>query len=320
MPKISVIVPVYKVEKYLDRCVESILSQTFTDFELWLVDDGSPDNCPLMCDEWAKKDNRIKVIHKKNGGLSDARNAALDKITGEYVAFVDSDDFITNDALETLYNSLVKNDADISVGNIMSFDESGKFNDFYLPSDCEKILEKEDLFQTMSQPCAPSKLYKAVIYKDLRFYVGKLYEDVFIWHKVLMQVKKIVLTGKTDYYYFIRSGSIMHSEYNIRFTDIIDAVKERYEWLDSIGQERLANEARMFVYTRVAVAYANLDSKNPVHMKRLEEISRIYKDCYSILIKDKNVSVNQKIRLALLRYFPNIHTKLFGRKMPIALG
>lgn len=117
MPEISIIVPVYRVEKYLDRCVNSILNQTFTDFELILVDDGSPDRCPFMCDEWGKKDHRIKVIHKKNGGLSSARNAGLEIYQGRYVFFVDSDDWIEKNALDILYNIAVSTKADIVVGN-----------------------------------------------------------------------------------------------------------------------------------------------------------------------------------------------------------
>ena len=107
-PKISVIVPVYRVEKYLDRCVESIVNQTFGDFELILVDDGSPDNCPAMCDAWAQKDDRIRVIHKKNGGLSSARNAGMAKMTGKYVCFIDSDDWVETNTFEVLLELLKK--------------------------------------------------------------------------------------------------------------------------------------------------------------------------------------------------------------------
>ena len=126
MPEISVIVPVYKVEKYIKKCVDSILAQSFTDFELWLVDDGSPDNCGTICDEYAKKDERVKVIHKKNGGLSDARNVALDVMQGKYVFFVDSDDWISNDALESTYEALKRTGTKVATGNIVSVYEDGR--------------------------------------------------------------------------------------------------------------------------------------------------------------------------------------------------
>ncbi|HEL7541574.1 TPA: glycosyltransferase, partial [Enterococcus faecalis] len=118
MPKISIIVPVYNVEKYLEKCVRSILAQTFTDFELILVDDGSPDSSGAMCDQFAEQDERVKVIHKENGGLSDARNAGIEIATGEYLGFVDSDDYIADDMYELLYTNIVKEDADLSICGI----------------------------------------------------------------------------------------------------------------------------------------------------------------------------------------------------------
>ncbi len=320
MPCISVIVPVYKVEKYLRRCVDSILSQSFTDFELLLTDDGSPDNCPAICDNYAAKDSRVRVIHKENGGLSSARNAALNICEGKYICFVDSDDYITPDALETLYAALTETDSDIAVGNMLSVDESGNTADFYTPARERTVLEGDEILSTMNQPCAPNRLYKAEIFDNLRYPVGRLYEDVFIWHKILAQTKRMVLTGRVDYYYLIRSDSIMHSDYDIRFTDIVFAIKERYEWLDSTGQTQLADEARLFVYSRVAVAYAHLDRNNPAHREKLKEIKEIYNDCFPVLMKNKSIGFRQKLRLWMLRYLPGLHTALFGRGMPPALG
>ncbi len=319
-PIITVIIPVYKVENYLRKCVDSVLSQTYVNLEIFLVDDGSPDNCGTICDEYAVRESRIKVIHKENGGLSSARNAALEVMTGEYLLFVDSDDYITPDAIEGLYSSLIKNNADIATGNMISVDENGVQKNFYFPAETEKVLEGDSLLDTMLQPCAPNRLYKSGIFDGIRFPEGKLYEDVFIYHKILAKTNRMVLTGRTSYYYTVRSGSIMHSEYNIGFTDIVFAIRERYRWLDSIGKKELADESRLFVYSRVAVAYAHLDKKNPVHKAKLEEITGIYNECYKILIKRKNVSSKQKVRLFLLRYFPGIHTCLFGKNMPLSLG
>ena len=127
---ISVIVPIYNVEKYLERCVESIINQTYKNLEIILVDDGSPDNCPQMCDDYAKKDSRIKVVHKKNGGLSDARNAGMKVATGEYVSFIDSDDYISLDFYETLLETIVDNDSDIVECSVVKFYENGKFDEY----------------------------------------------------------------------------------------------------------------------------------------------------------------------------------------------
>ena len=126
---VSIIVPVYKVEKYLDKCIESIVGQTYENLEIILVDDGSPDNCPAMCDRWAEKDSRIKVIHKENGGLSSARNAGLDACTGEYIYFLDSDDYIAENCIEMLFNTIISDGSDMCIGNLMSVDESENFVD-----------------------------------------------------------------------------------------------------------------------------------------------------------------------------------------------
>ena len=126
-PKISVIVPVYKVEKYLNKCVDSIVNQTFTDIEIILVDDGSPDNSGKMCDDWSQKDRRIRVIHKENGGLSDARNRGIQESSGEYIIFIDSDDFIEPKMLEVLYNLATDHDADVAISGLCDCYKSGKF-------------------------------------------------------------------------------------------------------------------------------------------------------------------------------------------------
>lgn len=320
MPLISVIVPVYKTEEYLARCVDSILSQSFEDFELWLVDDGSPDACPGICDAYAAKDPRVRVVHKPNGGLSSARNAALDRACGRYLCFVDSDDYIAPDALESLYSALTETGSDVAVGNMMSVDDNGNTAGFYTPAAERTVLEGDEILSTMNQPCACNRLYKSGLFRALRFPEGKLYEDVFIYHKILAQTERMVLIGRVDYYYLIRSDSIMHSQYDIRFTDIVFAIKERYEWLDSIGQTKLANEARLFVYSRVAAAYAYLDASVPENRAKLREIKDIYIGCYRILMNDTSLGAKQKFRLFLLRYLPGLHTKLFGRNMPPALG
>ncbi len=320
MPTVSVIVPVYKVEDYLMRCVDSILSQTFTDFELWLVDDGSPDRCGQICDEYAEKDRRIRVIHKKNGGLSDARNAALDVMTGEYVSFIDSDDWVAPDFLETMMDSIRCYNADMAVCNFVAAHEDGRLESMYCPAQQKTVLEGDRIFETLNQPAACNKLYRAGIFKTLRYPVGRLYEDVFVYHRILEQITRLVYTGKDAYFYFIRSGSIMHSVYSIRFTDIIDAVYERAEALDRMSQPVLANEARLFIYSQTAVAYAQLDLKDTGNRARLGELKTIYENCYPFLMADEALPAKQKLRLWLLHVSPSLHTALFGRKMPINLS
>lgn len=320
MPEISVIVPVYKVENYIRKCVDSILAQTFTDFELWLVDDGSPDHCGIICDEYARKDARVKVIHKKNGGLSDARNAALDVMQGKYVFFVDSDDWISEDALEIMHSALERTGARVATGNIVSVYEGGKEQVLYAPVQEETVLLGEEMLTTLLRPNVCNRLYAAELFQNLRYPVGRLYEDVFTYHKILDQIDSMVLVGRNTYYYLIRSGSIMNSEYNIRFTDIVDAVYDRAIWLDSIGQKKLADETRLFVYSQVGVAYARLNKRDKAHLKRLYEIKAIYDECYDKLICSGHIEIKQKIHLFVLKYLPSLHTTLWGRKMPVNLG
>lgn len=320
MPTISVIVPVYKVEKYIHKCVNSILSQTFREFELLLVDDGSPDNCGTICDEYAEKDSRIIVIHKENGGLSDARNVAIDRAKGDYLTFIDSDDYVAPDYLESLYYALSQTDSDIAITNITTFDENGQYdNEFYKITDKIEVLEGKDIFSTIYRPNACAKLYKRYIFDDIRYPVGRLYEDAFVYHDVLSKANRIVLTGANSYYYLVRDDSIMRQEYKLAFTDIIDAIELRVKKLEELGLQDLADDNRGFIYSRVAVAFANLDPSAPENQKRLEEIKAIYDGEYPKLMKTTNNS-KQKFRYWLLRNNPNLHSRLFGKNMSLALG
>lgn len=319
MPIISVIVPIYKVEKYLNKCIDSILSQTFQDFELFLVDDGTPDNCGKICDEYAKKDERIIVIHKENGGLSDARNVAIDRAKGEFLTFIDSDDYVSENHLESLYIAITDTESDIAVANITSFSDNILDEMFYQPATRQKILTDKEIFNTIYQPCAQAKMYKRFIFDNIRYPVGRLYEDTFVYHDVLAQAKRLVLTGKNTYYYQIREDSIMHQEYKLAFTDIIDAIELRVKKLEELDLQDLADDNRVFIYSRVAVAFANLDPSVFENKKRLDEIKAIYDEEYPKLMKTTNNS-KQKFRYWLLRNNPNLHSKLFGKNMSLALG
>lgn len=320
MPAISVIVPVYKVEQYLRKCVDSILAQTFTDFELFLVDDGSPDKCGDICDEYAKKDDRIIVIHKKNGGLSDARNIAIDRASGDYLTFIDSDDYVAENHLESMYRALLETDSDIAITNMSSVTGSTLNHNHYNPTNHMKILNsKEEIFQTIYKPCACGKLYKKYVFSGIRYPVGRLYEDVFTYHDILALANRVVLTGQNTYFYLIRSDSIMHQGYKLQFTDIVDAIELRVKKLEELGLDELVSENRPFIYSRVAVAFAQLDPSVPENKKRLDEIKCIYVQEYPKLMAETN-NIKQKFRYWLLYHFPGIHSVLFGRNMSLALG
>lgn len=215
---ISVIVPIYKVQDYLKECIESIINQTYSDIEVILVDDGSPDRCPQMCDEWAKRDSRIRVVHKKNGGLSSARNAGLDVAKGEYISFVDSDDFICKDALENLYNR-IKDDKSIGItsGLIYRY-QDGSINNFKDQWLCSKeivIPSSEFLLETMSQKTSYTvwnKLYRRDVIGNTRFREGRNNEDTLFMYDLgkniaILNVCMVEIPHYV-YYYRYREDSI----------------------------------------------------------------------------------------------------------------
>ena len=232
--RISVVVPVYKVEDYLDDCVRSIINQTHSDLEIILVDDGSPDKCPEICEEWAKKDNRIKVIHKKNGGLSDARNAGIDIATGQYLAFVDSDDWIRPEMYEKMLLALKKESADFCSCSIHCFYEDGRESSFgykgYIVAGSEKMLEM--LYKDTNFPVSAfNKLYKRSCWETMRFPVGKICEDAFTTYLQIDQASRIVHLPEEYYCYRIRPQSIMTSAFTLSKMDEEEAWRKNVEFM-----------------------------------------------------------------------------------------
>jgi len=229
---ISVIVPVYNVERSLDRCVRSITEQTYRHLEIILVDDGSPDECPRMCDEWAGQDDRIRVVHKPNGGLSDARNAGLNVMHGDFVAFVDSDDYVEPDYVDSLYVGIA--DADMSVCSIICEDSAGK-----LRKGSEPITEKRSAVSSEEYlrhalldwrlVVACNKLYAASIWNQLRFPVGRVHEDEYVLHQVVGRCKNINVLPDRLYHYVSTDNSITHSGFSIRNLDRLEALVQRLE-------------------------------------------------------------------------------------------
>lgn len=232
---ISVIVPIYKVEKYLKRCVNSLLAQSYSDFELILVDDGSPDNCGNICEEYAAKDKRIRVIHKDNGGLSDARNAGLKIAKGEYIAFVDSDDWVATNYLETLLKVIELTGSDIcecevlkTTGEIEKYENSKEKHTSY---SSEKALELLICDKILHQ-YVWNKLYKRSCLKDIPFAVGKINEDEFWTYQVFGHARRITKISNTLYYYFQRENSIMGNHYNLKRLDALAAKSLRQRYIE----------------------------------------------------------------------------------------
>ena len=253
---ISVIVPIYQVEEYLPRCIDSLLAQTYQNMQIILVDDGSPDACGQICDEYASGDERIQVIHKENGGLSDARNAGLSAAKGDYIAFVDSDDWVASEYLERMQQSLCKHDADICECSVQ------RTNGDVLPVKSEKKTERvfgtEAALAELIQDgdCRQhvwNKLYRRSCLIDITFPVGKTNEDEFWTYRVFGNAQTIVRIDDVLYFYFQRPGSIMGSQYSLKRLDALEAKQERQRYLEK-NYPALANLAKVNLF--VSCIYA----------------------------------------------------------------
>lgn len=232
---ISVIVPVYKVEAYLDKCVQSIVDQTYRNLEIILVDDGSPDRCGEMCDAWAAKDERIKVVHKKNGGLSDARNAGMAVATGEYMGFIDSDDCIAPDMYRLLLERMIADGSDIAACGVEMVFEDGTPSRMLTPAGC-RVLDNARAMEAivreslLKQPVW-YKLYKTELIRDIPFAAGKYHEDVFWSWQAVARAERVSVFDTPCYYYLQRGGSIMGERFSERRLDAIEAKCLRHDYL-----------------------------------------------------------------------------------------
>lgn len=219
MKKISIIVPIYKVEAYLEKCVNSIRNQTYRNLEIILVDDGSPDKCPYMCDEFAKQDNRIKVIHKKNGGLSEARNVGIESASGEYLLFVDSDDWIEKTMVEHLLETCETFGVKLACCARYLTDGSNIEKECFLSKQkvysCEAAL-KEILLGRAMDVAAWDKIYSKELFEDIRYPEGENNEDMAVFYKIIEKAGKVAHCGTTEYYYRSRAGSITKMSYNVK--------------------------------------------------------------------------------------------------------
>ena len=281
---ISVIVPVYNVEEYLDECVESIVNQTYQDLEILLVDDGSPDNCPQMCDAWEKKNKRIKVIHQKNGGISAARNAALDIACGEYIYFVDSDDFIEATALEYLHKLIVEYNVPMVIGGYRRISADGEYDQKVLPDGNIEVtvLDEYKLWELTAHNMAGvvvwSKLYKAELWKDCRFPIGKINEDNGVMLEILPKCHRVVYSNKQIYYYRINLQSTVHAKFNIRNLSNCIFYNDQCGYVHSKGWEDLAIEFWSCGSRIWCDGVNELEKSSSEVRDKLQEIYTMYRD------------------------------------------
>lgn len=300
---ISVIVPVFKVEKYLEKCVLTITSQTYKNLEIILVDDGSPDNCPALCDSLSKTDKRIKVIHKENGGLSDARNVGFAKSTGKFVTFVDSDDFLNVNFIEKLYKNLTQTRSDLSIcgyeeiheneevdinqketSEVLTFDDNNKFEQLYT--------KNKVVFIT-----AWGKLYKREIFDKIKYPVNKINEDEFVCHHILSLCKKVCFEDAKYYYYVQRENSIMHQKYTKRNLDVFDGLYERILFFKA-NYPKLTLQAVYGYLLLIIKRYYKFEKS--LQKELLEKFDKVYGENKNLL---KKLSKKRKMKLFLFKNF-----------------
>lgn len=280
MPIISVIVPVYKVEHYLHRCVDSVLRQSFTDFELILVDDGSPDNCPVICDQYAVQDKRVHVIHQQNGGLSAARNAGIDwsfeYSDSKWITFIDSDDWVSEFYLERLYQAVC--DLNVNLSICATYKTNGAvdttatehkiFEKISIEAICE--IKREDILLMI----ACGKLYNKFLWREIRFPLGKFHEDVFTTHRLIYQNNAVALVYEKLYYYFQNENGITGSEWNPNRLDELEGLRSQIEYFkENNFPSALEKSKRVYLYVLAE------------HLHTLNKLYPRYNYCKKILRK-----------------------------------
>lgn len=301
-PLISVIVPIYKVEDYLRPCVDSILCQTYSNLEVILVDDGSPDNCGAICDEYAAKDSRVKVIHKKNGGLSDARNAGMEVSTGEFLSFVDSDDLLPPDAIERLLSLAQTHDTDLVIGGHSRFSEEPEPS--AEPGQIRIMTPEEAMANMLQNGCASwARLYRRVIHADTLFPVGEINEDEAIVMRLLEQCSRVAITTAVVYYYRCRPESITTASFSPKrmawpqhCRQNLTYIQENHPALVALAASRYRGSL-MWTLTEIALSGQEYPDQVEQLICQLRQNQKLFRKTPFVFPQDR-------IRMAVLTHLP----------------
>ena len=312
---VSIVVPIYKVEKYLDKCIQSIINQTYKNLEIILVDDGSPDNCGTICDKYAKIDSRIKVLHKKNDGVSNARNSGIEIASGDYLYLPDGDDFLPETAIEKLVNLIVSTGTDMVISENYIIGEDniimGVHNSINIDTEYKVYSKKESAMLWVNEDWGPwGKLYKMDVHKNVKFPAHKIHEDEAIMFQLINNCSKIVYTPEPLYYYVRREGSTTNSNYSIKKMDWLEAWINNVEYI----RENFSNVYTKAVDKMLTVAIYNFD--NLLKLKETEgyidEIKNIMRKYYKDIISNKYVKYTKKIRVFMIEHdMINLYRKIY---------
>lgn len=322
MPEISVIVPVYNCEKYIGKCIESILNQTFKDLELILIDDGSADESGKICDEYKIQDKRVKVIHEKNSGVSIARNVGINVAKGKYIGFVDSDDYLAPDMYESLYENLMKSHADVAICGIMNCFlkklPNGKIKEEHAlqSNTCEKgILNGKQAFSEALKSQIFSvnpvnKLFYSRFLKEERFPANKTSEDAFLIPKILAKAERVVYDMEPKYYYVRHLGSITTSDFKESDWSVVDAYKEHLNVVKDKYPELLEEAKFRYYWSYIYVLDKMIKSKTKVCAQDYSRAINFVKQNFKNIISNPYFSKKRKIAVCTLMISKKLYKKL----------
>lgn len=304
MDLISIIVPVYNVEKYIHECVDSIINQTYKNIEIILVDDGSPDNCGKICDEYAEKDSRIKVIHKENGGLSDARNCGIDAASGEWLMFVDSDDWLHIQTVEKLYDAVNKHNIFLGICNYKeTSDESPRIDTSCLP----ELWTPKELYlnRHIAATVAWGKLYHKKCFDEIRYPVGKIHEDEYVTYRILFAQEKIAFIDQPYYAYFINPNGITKSEWTPKRLEVIKAFDEQLFFFKKTGDRELSDFVLLLIVSVLLSHYRGAKKNNYIAESRkiLCYIDKLFFKEKKFFFSDKNIWCIEQFHPRLMRIY-----------------
>ncbi len=308
---VSVIIPIYNVEQYLDACVKSVLSQTYKNLEIILVDDGAKDSSGMIADKYGKLDSRVQVIHKKNGGLSDARNAGMKLATGKYLFFVDSDDLIPSDAIESLWTVCQKMNTQIAVGGMEKFLDGTTIPDSLSaenPAECLKTVEalRRMLKNEGFGHEAPGKLYIRDLWNEIEFPFGQLYEDYSTVHKVMMKAEQIGILRKTVYCYRTRVGSIMNSCIQEENLELLDIAEQTTADIVKVYPQLWVEAKTLEVVTDLKLMEGILQGGKEKFPEAQSRILHNVKDYAKVLLKSEKVRKIDKLKILSLLIGRNV--------------
>ena len=320
---ISVILPIYNVEPYLERAVDSIIKQTYRNIEIILVDDGSPDNCGNICDAYAKQDKRIIVIHKENGGLSDARNVGIKKASGKYITLVDSDDYVDDDYVEFLYSLIKNSGADMSICSHTVLYDNGtiltKATHELCVLDKKKVLERI-LYDDGIDLSAWAKMYDAKLFENVQYPKRRLFEDAATTYLLVDQCRKIAFGSESKYYYMIRSNSITTNNFSSKKLELITSTQEMTEYIKNKYPDlgNAADRRLMYAYLSTLSQLANCSER---HLEEERFLIDYVKKNGLKFLKNKKVKKRDKFGIiTAIMGFPiykvswNLYRKVTGRK------